>query len=202
MKNIILAASSLIFFFLWAVVQQAAAAKTDPNDLIASLNSKTAEIKTKRVSENKGTTFIDQDVNSYVFSLKEKLLTIEFDEEIRSFKNGPHIRTDRDFGFVSMDSEQIDPGKTGIGPHGSINIVCRDNKKCMTRELQSIVYYVKEKKTVTEAVTRFAIITLQIQGADQPLAEQISKELTALFTVLETPPKPVEKNATNAASKK
>ena len=202
MKNIVLSTSSLTLLLLGALLQQAPATEVDPATLIAALNSKTEMIKTEKVREIKSRDIIsrEQEENSYVFSLEKKVLTIEFNEEIRSFENNKYIENYRVVGKSFMDSEQIDRERTGINK-GFISIVCQDDKKCITRESRSIEYNDKDEQ-IAERGGTYPALMFHIQGAAPPLAEQISNDLQTLFELLAPPPKPAESTATDPIGKK
>jgi len=173
---------------------QASSSETDPAKLLAALNSKTAKNKIESTTENKksGITTKVEEVYMYVFApdRKEKL-EIRFTEEIQTFKNGQYIDKELYVGKISFNPTDIDSERIKIG-NDRVSITCRDLKKCMNRD-----YQVRETntkgETTNKATGNFATNLFNLRGFNQPLAEQIKKDLQALFTLPALPdpaPKP------------
>jgi len=73
-----------------------------------------------------------------------------------------------------------------------INILCHGNKNCATNDYQRTFYNAKADKT-TQTAKKYPTYGIQLSGvSNQHLADQIIKDLQALFAVLAPPPKPAE----------
>lgn len=187
---------SLSLFSLLVSPLPAISAESDPAGLIASLNSKTAKNKYESTTEgNKnGMTTKVEEVYTYVFALdrKEKL-EIRFNEVIQTFKNGRHIDENLYAGKISFNPADIDPQRIQSA-NNQVIITCLDLKKCMDGDFQTRVTNTKGETTF-KSTDNIAANSFTLRGFynNQPLVEQIKKDLQALFTLLALPnpaPKP------------
>lgn len=193
MKKLTVSTISMISIFFLTLTLQATAAETNQTKLLASLNGKTAKIKSTSERENKinKITTREETVNSYVFALDQKKLQIEYKEEIRTFKNGAHTETDTVAGKVSMDLAKIDQKK--IATFSSpIDLICLDRENCIDRDGKNINYQVAAKKESMDA-NKDQTFMFQIRVPDQSIAKQIHQELKDLLALVAPPEKAAEK---------
>ncbi len=171
-------------------------AESDQANLIASLNSKTAMIRGEAKYENKNLILAtgNLEINSYIFTLDQKdKLSIEFNEEIQAFKNGQYIDKNLSVGKASSNPAEIEPERIEIAGD-LINIICRDPKNCVNRDQQVREINSKGEITYKRTANNLAGQEFHFRGLyNQPLAEQIKKDLQAIFLQLaltKPPPKP------------
>lgn len=194
---------SLTLVSLFLSPLPALSAETDPAKLIDSLNRKTAKIRGEKENEEKNQALTTKnpevnpyknlETNSYIFALdrKEKM-EIEFNEEIQSFENGQYIDKNLTVGKATFDPAEIDPERIEVGA-GLLSINCRDLKNCVNHEY--LLREINTKGEITyERTNNSATYGFHLSGLyNQTLAEQIKKDLQALFTLLaplEPAPKP------------
>lgn len=185
---------SLALISLW-LAPLSGAAETDPDRLIVTLNNKTAMIRGESENEDKSKALTTKnlEVNSYIFALDQKdKLKIDFTEEIQTYNNGQYIDKNLSVGKASFDPADIDPERIEIGG-GLLSIICRELKNCVNRENHDREINAKGETTY-EATNSTTTYGFQLSGLyNQPLAEQIRKDLQVLFTLL-TPPEPAQKS--------
>lgn len=198
----ILPVLSLALIPLWLSPLPAVSAETDPGKLIASLNGKTAMLRGEKDNEDKSQALTTKnlevnpyknlEMNSYIFALDQKeKLKIEFNEEIQSFENGQYIDKNLTVGKATFDPAEIDPERIEIGG-GLLSINCRDLKNCVNHEY--LLREINTKGEITyERTNNSVTYGFHLSGLyNQTLAEQIKKDLQALFTLL-APPGPAPK---------
>jgi hypothetical protein len=197
-----------MFLLIITLPQQATSSETDPTKLLASLNSKTKVIKYKDERENKirKITTREETVNSYVFSLDQQKLKIEFKKEVRTFQNGKHTETDTVSGTISLSPDQLDR-ETTQNYANPIDLVCLGRKNCINVERQYTNYLVETEKK-TEDIDKKPTFMFQLRAGDQSLAKQIHQELKELLALLAPQDKAaedkkaVEQPATEPVAKK
>lgn len=177
MANLKRTYTALTLILLFNLPNQVTADETEPGKLIASLNSNAAKIELEMKRVNK-------EINSYSFSKDKKMLLVNFDEEIRVFINDQHAATHHVTGRISIVPEQIDLNKLEFdGNNYLINIICQDLKNCMNREEQVTRYGAGDVEIDTKS-RNYPTHMFQLQGVKQSLADQLIKDMKALFPML------------------
>lgn len=155
---------------------------TEKQKLISSINDKTRKIENEWGTFNKSLNrkAENKETNSYLFSLDENLLKIEYNEALKTYTNGKHTGTYKQIGTVIVDINDIDTKKLEFNKQqGFISLICKDLKKCLKIDGKIIDIYSEKGKT--ETVNKGAAISIALQGTSKDLAEKIVKDIKLLL---------------------